>query len=76
MTDQETLKLRREKNFDTFAQRTARNPRYAHWFPRARDTGHGTRAVRLYDEENARTEHYKNSPVFLMRRRLNELNIS
>ena len=70
----DTLKERREKLVDSFAQKTSRNPRYNDtWFPKLEQTEHDTRNKLTYREEYARTERYKNSPVFYMRRRLNLL---
>ena len=69
-----TLKERREEIVDRFAQKTAKDTRFQHWFPRAPSTGHDTRQGPRYLEEFARTERLKNSPVFYMRRRLNCLN--
>ena len=73
-TGQSTLRERRERNFDSFAKKTAMNPRYKDWFPKVPNTGHNTRSNTTYHEEFARTERMRNSPVFLMRRRLNQLN--
>ena len=73
MSGLETLETRRQKIFENFAKKTAVNPRFADWFPPAADTGYNTRQLKPYHEEYARTERYKNSPLFAMRRRLNEM---
>ena len=69
----EKLSDRRKKLFDSFAQKVAKNPRFAHWLPRQVNTGHNTRNDKMYQEEFSRTERYKNSPVFQIRRRLNQM---
>ena len=68
----ETLEIRRRRNFDKFALKTEKNQRYKHWFPR-NTNNFNTRNNLPFKEEIARTERYKNSPVFLMRKRLNEI---
>ena len=45
---------------------------FGDWFPR-RETGRATRDQRVYLEENARCDRLKHSPIFFMRRRLNEI---
>ena len=70
----ETLENRRKKLVDNFAVKTSKNNRFSHWFPSAHPTGHNTRSTRPYLEEFSRTERLKNSPVYYMRRRLNDLN--
>ena len=74
MSGLDTLEERRNKIFDEFARKSARNPRFAHWFPPSNTTGHDTRIKKPYLEEHARTERYKKSPVFKMRERLNAMN--
>ena len=69
-TGQETLETRRKRSFDSFTMRAAKNPKYRDWFPLLPGTGHNTRKL----EGFARTERLKNSPVYTMRRRLNEIN--
>ena len=73
LTGQETLEERRKRNFDKFAIKSQKNRRYESWFPKSRDTGHDTRNIVPYQEEFARTERFRNSPVFAMRKRLNEI---
>ena len=74
MSGVSSLADRRIKLVDDFAQKTAKNPRFSTWFPRSVQTGHDTRQTHIYHEEFSRTERYKNSPVFYMRRRLNGMN--
>ena len=69
----ETLKRRREKLVDNFAIKSSRNPRFDSWFPKAMPTGHNTRLNLPFQEEHARTKRYMNSPLFHMRRRLNQM---
>ena len=66
ITGQQTLEERRKNNFDNFTIKTSKNPKYKSWFPLLNDTGHNTRTTNTYLEEYARTECYKNSPVFAM----------
>ena len=66
-----TLEERREKITDEFAMKASRNNRLSRWFPTAEQTGHDTRNSPRYKEEYARTDRYRNSPIFYMRRRLN-----
>ena len=73
MAGLETLEKRRIGLVDSFAKKTSKNPRYSAWFPRVAPTDHNIRERLTYQEEFARTERYKNSPVFYMRRRLNWL---
>ena len=56
--------------------KTSKNNRFSHWFPPAHSTGHNTRNKNTYHEEIPRTERYKNSPVFYMRRRMNTIAVN
>ena len=70
-----TLRERRETICDKFASKLVSNPLliFAHWFPlkqsrsRARNTG----KQELYQEQKARCDRLKNSPLYYFRRRLN-----
>ena len=66
----ETLAERREKASLSFAIKCTKNPRFEHWFPK-RKSSHRTRDRRPYVEMNARTERCRNSPLYAMRRQLN-----
>ena len=63
------LDERRRSSILRFAEK-AQAGRYSHWFPK--NTARKTRKTTVYKEEYARTERMKNSPIFFMRRMLNE----
>ena len=65
-----TLRKRRIEHVDRFAQKSAANPDFAHWFP-LRSGRTSARSGEKYLEEYARCDRLKNSPLFFMRRRLN-----
>ena len=70
---QKTLKTRRNDLLRKFALKTVKNGRYSEkWFPLARSTQHETRFPKRYLEQNSRTERLYKSPLFTMRRLLNE----
>ena len=56
-----------------FAIKAEQNPRYKRWFPEADETGHDTRHKKRLMEEWAKMERLFKSPVFGMRRMLNEM---
>ena len=70
-----TLKERRQEACLKFAQKTANNGRFQHWFPKrtVRSKRHGTEE---YVEMAARTDRRKQSPIFYYRRLLNESRIN
>ena len=65
-----TLKQRREEAFSKFANKTAKNPKYGHWFPLKEKRRH-TRGGNTYKEETAVGNRLYNSPIYAMRRLLN-----
>ena len=65
------LETRREKLVLKFAQKLAGNPMWNHWFPLQPECPHNLRRTRTYREEFASKERLKNSPIFAMRRLLN-----
>ena len=68
-----SLKERREELVRRFASKAARNPRFCEkWFPKHYDTGHNTRRPKRYREFLPRTNRLAKSPLFVMRRMLNE----
>ena len=71
----ETLCTRRERRLDSFITKTARNPRFAHWFPMRVDGTMGLRAPRRIQEDRSRTTRRHNGPLAHIRRRANELGI-
>ena len=70
----ESLDSRREKLTLNFAKKAAQDPRFEHWFP-VKDYGSlQLRRERKYEEYYARTERLMKSPLFYMRRALNNAN--
>ena len=67
------LSDRREEILKKFALKTAKNPLFEHWFPRHLPSKYNLRKEKQYEEELARTERLRNSPLFVMRRLLNDL---
>ena len=65
-----TLQDRRQKAFEKFATNTAKNPKYAHWFPE-RTTTRFTRSTAKYKEEKAVGNRLYTNPIYAMRRYLN-----
>ena len=66
----EPLKTRRERAFLKFAKNSANNPIYAHWF-KLNPNQTSQRCPKIYEERFARTSRLYNSPLFSMRRILN-----
>ena len=64
-----TLRQRRVELCDKFAAKCLKNPRFEPWFPKRR--GRTTRGGEPFQEDFARCERLKNSPLYYMRRRLN-----
>ena len=67
----ERLDDRRVVACDNFAKKCLEG-RFAHWFP-TRDRREGLRKGKKYIESYARCERLKNTPIYYMRRRLNEI---
>ena len=68
----QTLKERRETAMLKFAQKTSKNPVYAHWFKENPNPRRNSlRFSKPYVEEMARSERLYNSPLFYFRRLLN-----
>ena len=65
------LSTRRKAALEKFAVK-AEGGKFQHWFPK-RDTERNLRRGKIYVEEMARCDRLKNTPVFAMRRKLNEL---
>ena len=66
----QTLKDRRVSSFQKFTSKTIKNPKYNHWFPE-RIVTRFTRSSAKYLEEKAVGNRLYNSPIFAMRRLLN-----
>ena len=71
LSNLKTLKERREISFEKFARTTVKNPKYAHWFPKNPAIRSG-RNTKIYKEEIANGNRLYNSPIFAMRRLLND----
>jgi hypothetical protein len=69
-TGLEKLSERREKAILKFANKCV-NGRFAHWFPLEKPA-RATRAPLKYSEKYARCDRLKNSPIYYMRRALNQ----
>ena len=69
----ETLEKRRRTAFERFTMKAYANPRYRNkWFPRRPAPQHALREERPFIEEKASHDRLKNSPIFRMRRLLND----
>ena len=68
-----TLKDRREEAFNKFACSLVANDRYQDWFPLNNENGVNLRRKQTYREDYARTERRYNSPLYSMRRALNNM---
>ena len=69
-----TMKERRDEAFKTFAKKTSEHPDHAGWFPTIQDRPYKLRKEPKYIEEHAATDRLYRSPLFAMRRYLNEIN--
>ena len=68
-----TLRQRRRDSLDRFAIKLANNPEYDHWLPKTTFTGYDLREELIYVEKFAATDRLRNSPLYAIRRRLNEI---
>ena len=69
----EPLYERRQVCFDRFATKLADNEQYDHWLPKTKFTGYDLREELIYVEKFAATDRLRNSPLYAIRRRLNEI---
>ena len=69
----ETLQNRRERLTKNFAVKAAASTRFAHWFKEKKKSEHNLRKEDRYEEYFARTDRMKNSPLYFMRRMLNNI---
>ena len=67
----ESLKSRREKLTLSFAKKASSSDRFGAWFKKREYGEVNIRDKKLYEEQYARTDRLKNSPLFYMRRQLN-----
>ena len=73
-TELETLEARRWERIRKFAIKAQKNEKYsAKWFPKARDHQYNTRRPKTFLEETSKTQRLYRSPIFTMRRILNEM---
>ena len=57
--------------FEKFTRKTSENPKYVEWFP-LKDNPRDIRKLRPYLEERATTDRLYRSPIYAMRRLLND----
>ena len=73
-TNLKTLEERRDEKLEKFARKTAANPRFSdRWFPRNPPSGHHIRNPKIYREEKTKTDRLYSSPLFKLRRILNNI---
>ena len=72
LSGEKSLSDRRLEICRKFTLKTVDKPRYKHWFPLNEETTHSLRYRRKYKEELANTNRMMMSPVYGMRRILNE----
>ena len=72
LADLEPLETRRKNLCLTFAKKTEANPRFQHWFPPADEIPYNLRRTERIQINFARHERLKNSPIYYMRRLLND----
>ena len=65
------LEERRTQILERFTEKTAANPRFAAWFPEHEPYPYQIRRPKKINEELAKTNRLRNSPIFMMRRILN-----
>ena len=66
-----TLRERRIQHCDNFARKCVQSQRFSTWFPKKSGRRSNRSHEEIYVEEYARCDRLKNSPLFYMRRRLN-----
>ena len=67
----EELESRRQTAFEKFTNKTLENPKYKSWFPKKTQIRE-VRNIRPYLEENAISQRLYRSPLYAMRRYLND----
>ena len=68
----EWLSVRRHRALCAFARKTSANPRYQYWFPPNDQHDHDLRRTERYKIRFAKHERLKNTPIYAMRRILND----
>ena len=71
MADLETLDTRRQNALLKFARKSSNNPQFKKWFPLNKNRS-SQRGGKEFEEKFARSDRLYNSPLFAMRRALNE----
>ena len=66
----QTLRQRRIELTDKFANKCLASENFSCWFPKKKNRS-SARHIDIYEEEFAKCDRFKNSPLFYMRRRLN-----
>ena len=69
----EWLPDRRLRLLDNFAKKAAEDPKYRRWFPPKEFFHRDLRRELFFEEKFARTSRLYNSPLYFMRRRLNQI---
>ena len=67
-----SIQFRRERLTTDFAKKASESTRFSHWFKKKNYPGMGLRRESKFEEYAARTERLRKSPLFHMRRVLNE----
>ena len=67
----ETLENRREKALKKFAAKAVKNPQFSAWSPLNKNRA-SLRTGKIYEERLAKSDRLYNSPLFKMRRILND----
>ena len=67
----EPLYKRRERLTVSFAEKTAKMPRFSNWFKKKEQNRPGLRKGLTFEEEFVGTDRLRNSPVYYMHRALN-----
>ena len=70
MSGLKTLEERRLINFTKFTNKTLKNEKYSHWFPK-NPSKRVNRNTKIYLEEKSAGNRLYKSPIFTMRRHLN-----
>ena len=73
MSGLQTLEERRQDCFNQFAIKLANNEKYSSWLPKTKFTGYNLREELIYDEYFAATDRLRNSPLYAISRRLNDI---
>ena len=71
----DTLGTRREKAFEKFCLKLEKSDLYQDWLPKQSVVHYDLRKELIYEEKFARTERLYKSPLFCIRRKLNEISL-